>query len=191
MGGLKFQKNKCWKNNKVHTYEKLGHRFPCILYFFIHPNLLNNIGPARQQPRDWGSLFNFSESGQGRGAHLLLISFATTRLHGICNGSNNRMEDGGGGGGGHTLQPHSLETGDKCPPPTPPPSPNFRDWFGTGRGHKIVLSSATGLHEILNSIIYMPGPQSKPCLCPQPQAHLGSGTGIKRSQISFLKLFAC
>ena len=26
----------------------------------------NNIGPARKRPRDWGSLFNFSESGQGR-----------------------------------------------------------------------------------------------------------------------------
>ena len=42
-------------------------------------------------------------------AQLLLIRFATTRLHGICNGSNDRMEDGGGG---HSLQSHSLETGD-------------------------------------------------------------------------------
>ena len=63
-----------------------------ILYFFIHPQP-NNIGPARQQPRDWGSLFHFSESGRGRGAQLLLISFASTRLHGICNGSINGMED--------------------------------------------------------------------------------------------------
>ena len=31
----------------------------------------------------------------GGGAQLLLISFATTRLHGICNGIINRMEDGG------------------------------------------------------------------------------------------------
>ena len=51
-GGLKFEKNKCWKNNKVHTLEKIGHRFPCILYFFIHTQP-NNKGPARQQPRDW------------------------------------------------------------------------------------------------------------------------------------------
>ena len=89
--------------------------FPCILYFFIHPQP-NNIGPARQlQPRDWGSLFKFSESRRRRGAQLLLISFATTRLHGICNGSNNRMEDGGGGG--HRLQPHSLGTGISAPHP--------------------------------------------------------------------------
>ena len=31
------------------------------------------------------------------------------------------MEDGGGG----TLQPHSLGTGDKCPPPTHPKFPSF------------------------------------------------------------------
>ena len=69
--------------------------FPYILYFFIHPRP-NNISPARQQSRDWGSL-NFSESGRGRGAQLLLISCMTTRLHGICNGSIDGMEDGGGG----------------------------------------------------------------------------------------------
>ena len=45
---------------------------------------------------------------------MLHISFATTGLHGICNGSKNGMEDRGGG---HTLQPHSLGTGDKCPHP--------------------------------------------------------------------------
>ena len=58
--------------------------------------------------------------GRGGGAQPLLNSFATTRLHGICNGSNNGMKDGGGGGG-HTLQPNSLGTGDKCShqPPIP------------------------------------------------------------------------
>ena len=66
------------------------------MYFFIHPN---NIGSAQQQPRHWGSPFNFSESGRGSGrAQLFIISFATTRLHGICNGGNNGMEDEGGGG---------------------------------------------------------------------------------------------
>ena len=44
--------------------EKIGHMFPCIMYFFIHPQP-NNIGPAQQQLRYWGSLFNFSESGRG------------------------------------------------------------------------------------------------------------------------------
>ena len=42
-------------------------------------------------------------------AQLLLISFATTRLHGICNGGIDGMEDGGG----HTLKFHSLGTWDK------------------------------------------------------------------------------
>ena len=42
------------------------------------------------------------------------------------------MEDCGGGGG-HTLQPHSLGTGDKCPTPTHPKFPFFLfvlDWEG-------------------------------------------------------------
>ena len=77
----------------------------------------------------------------GEGAQLLLISFATTRLYGICNGSVDGMEDGGG----HTLQFHSLGTGDKCPPS----HPNFPSFlFRAGRGHKSVLSSATRLQEI-------------------------------------------
>ena len=34
-------------------------------------------------------------------------------------------------GGGHTLQPHSLGTGDKCPPSTHPKFPSFVwDWEG-------------------------------------------------------------
>ena len=86
--------------------------FPCILYFFIHPQP-NNMGPVRQQPRDWGSL-DFSESGRGRGHSYYLIRCATTRLHGICNGSIDKMEDEG-----HTLQPHSLGTGISAPPPPP------------------------------------------------------------------------
>ena len=62
----------------------------------------------------------------GGGAQLLLISFATTRLHGICNRSINRIEDGG-----HTLQPHSLGTGNKCPPHPPQISEFFVwDWEG-------------------------------------------------------------
>ena len=102
----------------------------CCTFSFT-PNQIT--GSVWQQPRDWGSLLNFSESGRGRGggAQLLLISFGT-RLHGICNGSNNGMEDGSGG---HTIQPHNLGTGDKCP------TPNFRALFGTERGHSSVLSS--------------------------------------------------
>ena len=106
--GLKICKNKCWKNNKVHTYVKIGHRFPCFFVLF-HSTKPYNIDPARQQSRDWGSLLNFSESGQGE-AQLIFMSFATTRLHVICNGSNNEMEDGGGGGA-HTPAPQPLDWG--------------------------------------------------------------------------------
>ena len=67
------------------------------------------------------------------GAQPLLISFVTARLHGIHNGSNSRMEDGGGGC--HTLQPNSLGTGDKSPPP--PPIPEF--CLGLGGGTKVFI----------------------------------------------------
>ena len=50
------------------------------------------------------------------------------------------------GGGGHTLQLHSLGTGDKDPLNTPQFSEFFL--FGAGRGHKSVLSSATRLQDI-------------------------------------------
>ena len=72
-------------------------------------------------------------------AQLLLISFAT-RLHGICNESNNGMEDGGRD---HTC--HSLGTGDKF---THPKFPSFVwDW----EGKQQCFSSPTRLQEILKS----------------------------------------
>ena len=129
------------------------YRFPRILYFFIHPQP-NNIGPVRQQPRDWGSLLisRVSESGRGRGAQLLLISFATTRLHGVCNGSINGMEDGGGGGG-HTLQSHSLRTKDMYPPPPPQFSEFFfvLDWEGAQK------SPPRGFGDLGRMAIYFQG----------------------------------
>ena len=99
--------------------------------------------------------FNFSESGRGRGAQLLLISFATTRLHGICNGSINRMEDGG-----YTLQPHSLGIS----APTHPKYPIFL--FGIGRGHKSVLSSATRLQDWGDLTFRSPGHTHSPVCAP-------------------------
>ena len=73
------------------------------------------------------------------GAQLLLISFAI-KLHGICNGSNNGMEDGGRE---HTC--HSLGTGDKF---THPKFPSFVwDW----EGKQQCFSSPTRLQEILKS----------------------------------------
>ena len=73
---------------------------------------------ARQQPRDWVSLFNFSESDQGMGgAQLLLFNFAT-RLHGICNGSDNGMN------------PTALGLGISAPPPL-----FFEDLFTSTQKH--------------------------------------------------------
>ena len=88
-------KKNCKKTIKSTPKKKMGIFSP--VFFFIHPHPIN-IGPARQQPRDWGSLL-FSLSLVGEGAQLLLISFAATRRRGICNGSVEGMEDEGG----HTL----------------------------------------------------------------------------------------
>ena len=38
-----------------------------VLFHSLQPNY---IGIARQQPRDWGSHFDFSESGRGRGTAI-------------------------------------------------------------------------------------------------------------------------
>ena len=87
--------------------------FPCIFYFFIHPQS-HNIGPAPQQPRDWGSLL-ISLSLVGRVGHsYYLLALGLLIFMGFAMEASNGMEDGG-----HTLQPHSLGTRDKCPPNTP------------------------------------------------------------------------
>ena len=119
---------------------KTGHMFPCVLYFFIHTQP-NNVGPARQQPRDWGSLLISLSLDGGGGAQLLLISFA--RLHGICIGSIDGME----AGGTHS-SPTALGLGISAPPP--PNTFQISEFFlfGTGRGHNSVLSTATRLQEI-------------------------------------------
>ena len=90
----------------------------------------------RQQPRDWGSLFNLSEFGGG-GAQLLLISFATTRLHGIWNGGINGMEEGGGA--------HSSPTalGQGICAPHPPQISMFFVWDWEGAQKCFILRDHT------------------------------------------------
>ena len=126
--GLKIWRKKARKiNNNKQSSPHLRKNWELYCVLFIQPY---NIDPAGQQTPDWGSLFNFSWVLSGEvSAQLLLISFAT-RLHGICNRSNNGMEDGGGGT--HTT---ALWLGISAS------TPNFRVLFGTGRGHNSVLSS--------------------------------------------------
>ena len=78
---------------------------------YIHPQP-KNIGPARQEPRHWGSL-NFSESGRrrGGGGHSYYL-FALPLLDYMRFAMEASTEWKIGGGGGHILQPHSLGTGD-------------------------------------------------------------------------------
>ena len=65
-GGLKFEEKNCWKTFFKSTPKKqLGIGSPVFCIFFIHPNPIT------------------AAKGQGEGAQLLLISFAT-RLHGVC-----------------------------------------------------------------------------------------------------------
>ena len=95
------------------------------------PTLPKNIGPAQQEPRDLGSL-NFSESDQRKGGLHSYYLFALPLLDYMRFAMEASTEWKIGGGGVHTLQPHSLGTGDKCPTPTHPKFPFFfvLDWEG-------------------------------------------------------------
>ena len=135
-GGLKFEE-KSSKKNKSTPKKKLGIGSTVLCTF--HSPQPNNIDQHGSR-LGTGALFCISLSLVGKvGAQLLLISFAT-RLHGICNGSNNGMEDGGG-------STHATALGLGISAPTP----NFRVLFLTGRGNSSVSSSPTRLQEILKS----------------------------------------
>ena len=90
------------------------------------------------QPRDCGSLFNFWVWSGGGGTAISLA----TRLHGICNATMQATTEWKRG---HiwdilaTVQPHSLGTGDKCPPP-----PCFRVLFGNVQQCSILRDQTTG-----------------------------------------------
>ena len=86
------------------------------------------------RPMDCGSLFNFWVWSGGGGTAIILA----TRLNGICNASHNRMEEGAHLGLLATVQPHSLGTGDKCPPPC------FRVLFGNIQQFSILIDQTTG-----------------------------------------------
>ena len=135
----------------------MGYRFSCNLYFFIHRQP-NNIGPAWQQPK---ALFLISLSlvGEGRGHSYYILALRLLDYMGFAMEAKPEWKMGVG----HTLQPHSLGTGDRCPHP---PTPNLQVLFGTGRGHKNDLCSPTRLQQVYNAIIYKPRPHSQPCLCP-------------------------
>ena len=138
MGGLKI-----WKQS---TYlRKNWAYFPCILYFFIHPKP-KNTGPARQEPRDLGSL-NFSESGRRRGGgghSYYLFALPLLDYMRFAMEASTEWQIGGGGGGTHS-SPTALGLGISAPPQH---TQNFRFLLWTGRGYKSVLSSATRLQEI-------------------------------------------
>ena len=114
------------------------------------------------------------------GAQLLLISFAT-RLHGICNGSNNGMEDRGGSTHGTALRFWISA-----------PTPNFRVLFGTGRGNSSVFSSPTRLHEILKSHhLQARVTLAALCVCPsQPQPQRPHFSAVIRFFFFFIVLTA-
>ena len=115
------------------------------------------------------------------GAQLLLISFAT-RLHGICNGSNNRIEDGGGE---HTC--HSLGTGDKC---THPKFPSLVwDWEGKQQCFSLP-DQTTGDFKI--PLFASPGHTRSPvCAHPNPNVHIffSSNQGVFFSVFIVLTAF--
>ena len=79
--------------------------FPCIFYFFIHPQPIS-IDLARQQPRDWGSLFNFSESGRGRGHFYYLFALRLLDYKGFAMEATTEWKMGA-----HTPAPQPWDWG--------------------------------------------------------------------------------
>ena len=75
-GGLKFEKKNARKQLSPHLRKKIGHTLPFILYFSLTPNPITKA----QQPRDWSSPFNFSESGRWRGGGHNYYSLALLLL---------------------------------------------------------------------------------------------------------------
>ena len=119
----------------------MGIGSPVFCTFFIHPKP-NYIGPARQQPRDWGSLLNFSESGRGGHSNYLLA----LRLLGYMGFAEWKQQRNGkwwGGGGGTHSSPTALGLGISAP--IPPQISEF--CLGLGGGTK-VFYPPTRLQEI-------------------------------------------
>ena len=85
---------------------------------------------------NWVSIFNFSESGRGRGHSYYLLALWLDYVHVFGFAMETTRERMMAGGGGGTLSsPTSLGLGISAP------TPNFRVLFGTGRGHSSILSS--------------------------------------------------
>ena len=124
-GGLKFEEKKQKKTpTKSTPKKKLGIGSTVLCTF--HSPQPNNIDPARQQTRDWSSLFNFSDPGRGRWAHSYYL--LALRLYYMYMEFAIATTEWGRG---HTC--HSLGTGDKCT------HPKFPSFVGTGRGHSSVF----------------------------------------------------
>ena len=112
--------------------KKLGLCSP--LFCIFHSPQPNNIGPARQQCRNWSSLLiSLSLVGEGRHSYYLLALRLLDYMGFAMEASTEwKME-----GGTHF---HSLGTGDKCPPPPPQHTPIFRVFcLGLGGGTKCFI----------------------------------------------------
>ena len=90
----------------------------------------------------------------------------TTRLHDICQSMEAKWN--GRWGRGYTLQPHSLGTGDKCPPPTQPKFLSLVwDWEGAQKCF-ILHDQTTGDLKSHYLQAWATLPHSQRCLYPPP-----------------------
>ena len=103
---------------------KIGHRFSCFLYFFIHPNPITQAQHASSLGT--GALFLiFLESGRGRGHSYYLLAL---RLLDYMGFTMEATTDWKMGGGTHS-SPTALGLGINASPH--PKLPSFvRDWEG-------------------------------------------------------------
>ena len=146
--------------NKVHNLRKKWAYFPLYFVLFSSPQP-NNIGPAWQEPRDWGS-FNFSESDRRKGGGHSYYLLALPLLDYMRFAMEVMTE-------WKIWGTHSSPTalGLRISAPLTPTHPKFLiffllDWEGAQKCF-IPRDQTTG---DLKSHHLQAGPHSQPCLCP-------------------------
>ena len=125
-GGLKTWKKNAEKETKHYLKMDIISLVFCTFSFTPNPITQAQYGSSL----GLSFLFLWVWSGEGKGYSNYIIALRLLDYMGFAMEAKKGVENEVG----HTLQPHSLGTGDKCPHP---PIPNFRVLFGTGRGQKV------------------------------------------------------
>ena len=158
-GDLKFEEKKMLENNKVHW------AYVPMYFVLFHSPKPNNIGPARQQPMDLGSLL-ISLSLVGGGGHSYFL--LALRLLDYMGFAMEALTEWRMGGGGTHYSLTALGLGISAPPPHNTPHISAI-CLGLGGGTKVFFFGVGGLGHSwsLRGGTCPPGPPLGPALLDQ------------------------